>query len=169
MEPIPRSAEPATLAAISPSDVAALVESARALQCGAAVGAPAQWLRGKKFALLCGADEAHSAEADLLERAAVALGARVAHIHPRLTELSTVQDVQQTAHMLGRLYDAVVCEGLAPALVQRLRVEAGVPVHDRILSTGQTVATTVGMQAVPGSAADHLRYVLQALLLKAIG
>jgi ornithine carbamoyltransferase len=104
-------------------------------------------------------------DAALFDRAAVELGATVAHIRPGLTELSSAHDVRQTALMLGRLYDAVVCEGMDPGLVRRLRVEAGVPVYDGITSPSHPIATAVELLGSAVSVEDNRRFVLQALLL----
>lgn len=66
----------------------------------------------------------------LLQRAALELGARVVHvrlgppIEPRGTQFRGL------SQMLGRLYDAIDCSGLAPAEVQLIEQYAGVPVYD---------------------------------------
>ncbi len=169
MDPTRRPAETVPdVHAITPRSAAALVERAAALQREAAAGTPAGWLRGKKLALLCEPGEVLGSDADLIERAARDLGAWVAQIHPRLGEDSTAHDVQQTAHMLGRLYDGVVCEGLAPSLVRRLRSEADVPVHDRILSTSRLLVAAEAMKGVAATPAERQRYLLQALLIEAV-
>ena len=167
MEPIPQSADLHTIDAISPNEVAALVASARDLQHAADAGPTQRLLRGKKFGLLCGTDETTSDAAALFDRAAGELGAQVAHIRPRLTELSSALDVQQTAHLLGRLYDGVVCEGMAPALVRRLSFEIGVPVLDSITSASHLVTQVASLLGPAGFDDDRRRFVLQALLLRA--
>ncbi len=169
MESLPHSAETRTIDEIPPDEAAALVECARALRLAADAGATRPLLRGKKFGLLCGTDEATSDAAVLFDRAAGELGAQVARIRPRLTELSAALDVQQTAHMLGRLYDAVVCEGMAPTLVQRLSLEVGVPVYDRITSASHLITQLAGRLGPAGAVEDNRRFVLQALLLRATG
>ena len=112
--------------------------SARALQRAAQAGTTQPLLRGKNLGLLCEVDD--DADAALFRRAAVELGAHVAHIRPRLSELSTPEEVQHTARMLGRLYDAVECQGMAPALVQQVGNDAGVPVYDGIASQDHPTA-----------------------------
>lgn len=167
MESIPQSPDFHFTDAMSADEVAAVVESARALQHAADAGTTRPLLRGKKFGLLCGTDDATSDAAALFDRAAGELGAQVAHIRPRLTDLSSALDVQQTAHMLGRLYDAVVCEGMAPALVRRLSLEVGLPVYDRITSASHLITQAAALLGAAGSVDDKRRFVLQALLLKA--
>jgi ornithine carbamoyltransferase len=160
-------AEPHAVNATSPNEFETLVEDARALQRAARAGTTRPLLLGKRYGLLCGTDEAQSSVAVLFDHAAVELGAQVAHIQPGLTERSAAQDVQQTAHLLGRLYDAIVCAGMAPALVQRLRVEAGVPVYDHLTSPDHPIAQAAGMLDPAASVEDNRRFALQALLLKA--
>ena len=100
---------------IAPRDVAFVLGNARALQLAAQAGDLRTLLRGRKFGLLCevDTDSDRASDAALFRRAAVELGAHVAHIRPSLTDLSTPQEVQNTARMLGRLYDAVECQGMA--------------------------------------------------------
>lgn len=165
MESLPLPAEFPPIDAMARNELASLVESARALQRAAEAGSPRQLLRGKRYGLLCGLDGRESDDAALFGRAAVELGAQVAHIRPRLTEFSAAEDIQQTAHLLGRLYDAVVCEGMSPALVRQLRVDAGVPVYDRITLSSHPIAKAAEMLDSADSAEDNRRFVLQALLL----
>ena len=115
---------------------------------------------------MCEADQ--SGDAALFRRAAVELGAHVAHIRPSLTELSTPQDVQHTARMLGRLYDAVECQGMAPDLVHQMGIDAGVPVYDGIASPRHPTAKLDGLLGGDSSPLDKRRFVLQAVLLSTV-
>ena len=152
---------------MSPRELAALVEDARSLQRAAEAGTTQPLLRGRQLGLLCAAD-AGDADLALFDRAAAELGAHVAHIRPELTELTDLQQVANTAHALGRLYDALVCQGMAPALVQRLIADAGIPVYDGIASPDHPIAKAAARLGRASSAADRRRFLLQALLLKAV-
>lgn len=151
---------------LSPRDVTAVLANARALQRAAKAGLTQPLLRGKNFGLLCEADD--GGEAALFRRAAMDLGAHVAHIRPSRSELSTPQQVQHTARMLGRLYDAVECQGMAPALVQQVSIDAGGPVYDAIASPDHATASLAELLDDGASAADKRRFVLQAVLLSTI-
>jgi ornithine carbamoyltransferase len=85
-------------------------------------------LRGRKLCLM--AEDADSEAARLFRQAATGLGAHVAHVRPSLSELSTPQELRDTARMLGRLYDAIECQGMAAAVVRQLANEAGVVVFE---------------------------------------
>ncbi len=153
---------------IAPHDVTFVLDNARALQLAAEAGELRALLRGRKFGLLCEIDNASDGDALLFRSAAMELGAHVAHIRPSLTELSTPQEVQHTARMLGRLYDAVECQGMAPALVHQVGVDAGVPVYDGIASPHHPTARLVELLGGDAPALDKRRFVLQAALLSTI-
>jgi ornithine carbamoyltransferase len=151
---------------MSPRDVNAVLESARSLQRAARAGATQPLLRGKNLGLLC---EASDGDAELFRRAAAELGAHVAQIRPSLSELSTPKDVLRTARILGKLYDAVECLGLAPALVQQVGDGAGVPVYDGLASPDHPSAQLARQLGGDTSDADNRRFVLQAMLVTSLG
>ena len=165
---------------IAPRDVSVVLEHARALQLAAEAGGLCTLLRGRKLGLLC---EIHSnddinadtdigtdieGDAALFRRAALELGAHVAHIRPSLNGLSTPHEVQHTASMLGRLYDAVECQGMAADLVAQMGVDAGVPVYDGVASKRHPTARLVDLLDGNASTLDKRRFVLQAVLLSTI-
>ena len=151
---------------ITPRDLSVLLDNARALLLSAAAGERRTLLRGRQLGLLCESDA--EGDAALLRQAAVDMGAQVAHIRPSLMALGTPLEIQRTARMLGRLYDAVACEGLASALVQQLAADAGVPVLDGLASAQHSTAKLVDLMGGEASAGDKRRAVLQAVLLGSI-
>jgi ornithine carbamoyltransferase len=159
-----------TAASISPSDREALIASARALQRAATDGAIPKLLDGKNIGLLCGSQD--SEDAALFERAATELGARVGLISPDLSPTLSDENLRRTARTLGRLYDAIECQGLAGKLLQRIRAEAGVPVYDGIgCAHHPSAALTAELsdQSDQAGIADRRRHILQALLLSTLG
>jgi ornithine carbamoyltransferase len=157
----PKSLSPLVIAeALSPSDRAAPVASARALQQAAQAGAVPKALDGKNIGLLCEAPR--DAEARLFEHAAGELGARVARISPGLSASSPREEIRRTARLLGQLYDAIECQGSAPELVAQLRAEAGVPVFDGVAEARHP---TAAWAADLGGTDDARRLLLQALLI----
>ncbi|HEY0857189.1 MAG TPA: ornithine carbamoyltransferase [Albitalea sp.] len=151
---------------MSPREVTALLIHARALQRAAQEGTTQPLLKGKNFGLLC--EAADHPDAQLFRRAAVELGAHVAHIRPSLSELTTPQEVQHTARVLGRLYDAVECQGMPPALVQQVGDDAGVPVYDGISGSDHPTARLADQLDGSSPPEDRRRFVLQALLIGTI-
>jgi len=154
------------LESMTPDDVSALLANARSLRHAAQTGKTQPVLRGKKLGLLCEADK--DADAALFRRAAVELGAHVAHIRPSLSERSTPQEVAHTARVLGRLYDAIECQGMAPGLVAAVGSEAGVPVYDGIASPRHPTACLAEQLDDDTAPEENRRFVLQAVLLSTI-
>jgi len=153
-------------ASLPPSDEKALLDQARSLQRAAAAGRVQPLLRDKNLGLLCADDT--QAHALLFRQAASELGAHVAHIGTSQYEHSATQEVAHTARMLGRLYDAVECQGLDSALVRQMAEVAGIAVYDGLACNDQLIsrlAGQLGNEAAPG---DNRRFVLQALLLQTI-
>ncbi len=131
------------------SEVAAsLAEAARA-------GQALQPLRGKNVAVLC--EHAACPGFDIFSRAAMALGARVTHIRPSEALNSEVHLPETVGGLLGRLYDAIDCHGLAPDLLERLA-----------RTTGRPVFNALGCQGDGSSDRPADEYTLQALLLSAL-
>ena len=151
---------------LSAQDMNALLVRARELQLAARSGAPQRLLAGKNFGLLC--EAADDADAALFQRAAMALGARVAQLRTSLSKLGAPDEVRHTARVLGRLYDAVECIGMAPDLVNRISAEADVPVFEGIASAQHPTAALA--RQLDGSATlDERRcLVMQAVLLSAL-
>ncbi len=159
-------ARPEPPARLSPDEEPALLERARALQRAAQHGRTQPLLRGKNLGLLCSDDTQPAAL--MFRHAASELGAHVAHIGMSLSERSPAQDVVHTARLLGRLYDAVECQGLAGTLVLQIADVSGIPVYDGAAADAVQL-TRLALQLGPESAlADNRRFVLQALLLHTI-
>lgn len=157
---------PSAPAALSPGDEKSLLNQARSLQRAAAAGRVQPLLRGKNLGLLCADDT--QPQALLFRQAASELGAHVAHIGMSLSDASSAQEVAHTARMLGRLYDAVECQGLAGTLVQQMADVAGIAVYDGLACDEWLIARLAAQMGSEVTAGDNRRFVLQALLLHTI-
>ena len=151
---------------MSSHDMNTLLALARELQSESRTGTNQRILRGKNLAVLC--DTHENGDAALFLRAASPLGAQVAHLRPNLSELSTPQEVRHTARVLGRLYDAADCVGMAPELVRRIGADAGVPVFDGITSSSHPTARLAGYLDADAAPDDRRCLVIQAVLLSAL-
>jgi ornithine carbamoyltransferase len=147
-----------SLDSLSGADLSSLVDTARRLRLAAESGQPEQPLRGKNIALMC--EQADTPSALAFSAAAGGLGARVAHIRPSRSQIGPGTALQGTASVLGRLYDAIACEGLPPELVQAVAHGAGRPVIDGLAAAGTTRS--------PAPAPVDPHYLLQALLCSAM-
>jgi ornithine carbamoyltransferase len=122
-------------------------------------------LRGKNLGLVCESDD--DADATRFREAAEALGASVSHIRPELAPAGGVTggSLLRTARLLGRLYDAIECQGLAPALVVQLGREAGVPVFDGVATPAHSIAQLALELNGPEPLEKKRRLLVQAVLL----
>lgn len=139
---------------------------ARTLQAVAGTGAARPLLSGKKLGLICTAEG--GPDALLFRRAAEALGAQVASLRPGQFEASRPADLQRAARLLGRLYDAVECQGMAPDIVRAIEREAGVPVYDGVATPAHPSAALAERLGGAGSGNECRCYILQAVLLGAL-
>jgi ornithine carbamoyltransferase len=161
---------------LSPADAQAIVVSARGLLLAASTGQMNTALKGKQLALMSAIDvhgssttaDAESPDAALFLEAATHLGAHVAPIHPRLSASSSAYELRRLALMLGRLYDAVECEGMPLDLVKKIRAQAGLPVYFGLASSAHPTAALVHQLDGSASPRDKRLFILQASLLRSL-
>jgi len=149
-----------------------LVERARRLREAERRGASALPLRGRHIAVVDLCEEGCGA-ADIVTRAAEALGARVSHIDSEA--LRRPGDLSALARMLGSLYDAVDCGELEAGRALELQALAGVPVftglachHRPLWSLAPELA---GERAIADRAAaerEDLTALVKAVLLETV-
>jgi len=152
---------------MSANEESVVLACARSLQRAASAGAVQPLLRGKRLVLLCGLDA--GVRAAFFVQAAHELGAHVSQVHSRLSSQSSADEVRRTARMLGRLYDAVECEGLASSLVRQMSREAGIPVFDSLASPMHPIASLAEQLDEPSTPDARHRFVLQAALVSSLG
>lgn len=151
---------------LSDSQRRALAATATAFKHAAQAGRAARPLQGKNLGLVCEAED--SPDATLFEEAAKALGAHVVRIRPSVAGLGNIAALPQTARMLGRLYDAIECQGLPQAMVEQIRRHAGVPVYDALSRTSPSQHAVASLVDGDGDGPDNRSWVLQALLVGAV-
>ncbi len=112
---------------VSSSDVQAVLVSARRIT---QTGEAGHSLHGRHVAVLC--ESPRNASAKAFTAAAQGLGARVVRIRPSTARLSDPAGVQDTARLLGRLYCALGCDGIQPAVLMQVTRWTGVPVFEAV-------------------------------------
>jgi len=149
-------------------EIEVLLASARQLQrAGAGAGAETLGLlRGKNLGMVCANED--GAEATLFRAAASALGATVSNVRPSLAESDTRAGLLRTARVLGRLYDGIECQGLAPSLVRQLGQGAGVPVFDGLASPRHATARLASLLEGADPIERKRLLMVQAVLLFAL-
>jgi ornithine carbamoyltransferase len=153
----------------SPADLDALLAAARKAERAAGRARP---LEGKRIAVLC--REGASASAAAVTEAAVPLGAEVVRLDVAALAGGPAE-IERTAALLERLYDALVCDGIDAATLRALDRATDVPVFDALAAPGHPAWRLADLlldgaaPTEPGSAqaAAH-RAVVQGLLLEAI-
>jgi len=158
---------PGSVDVLSETQRDAVAASAAWLKAAALAGDAHRPLTGKNIGLICEAED--SPDAALFEQAVQALGGRVVRIRPSVASLGDGPALAQTARMLGRLYDAIECQGLPAALVEQIRRHAGVPVYDALAGERNATDALVHQLDSGADGPDSRRYVLQALLLGSVG
>jgi ornithine carbamoyltransferase len=161
---------------LSPADAQAIVLSARGLLLAASTGEINSALKGKQWALMCANDlhggntkaETESTDAAFFRQAATRLGGQVALIRPRLSDSSSASELRRLVLMLGRLYDAVECQGMPLDLVQKIRAQAGLPVYFGLASAAHPTAALVNQLEGSASPRDKRLFILQASLLRSL-
>ena len=152
---------------LSPLNAASLLARARILQRACVDGTTRPLLRGKNLGLVYEAQPAESLA--FFRRAAEELSAHVAVMRSSLSAATTPQEVQPPARMLGRLYDAIECQGLDPALVRCIGQHAGIPVFEGAAMKTHPASQLAELLSDATLPADNRRFILQAMLLEAIG
>jgi ornithine carbamoyltransferase len=159
MSPNPQNvavAAPDTLPDYGPQ---ALAQRARQLRDAWVAGHAAPHLAGRNLGLLC--EEPAQERPLAIYRAAAELGARVSLVRPRF-DAADAATTAGTGRMLGRLYDGVVCVGVAPEVVQAVRQAAGIPILDEADVAASLQAAGADW---PHADADEPRFLWQAALL----
>jgi ornithine carbamoyltransferase len=162
---------------LSPVDAAAILDTARELLRASSQGRSNAALKGKQLGLMCANDasgdlfkaDPENGDAAFFRLAATRLGAHVARIRPRLNNSSSAFELRRLALMLGRLYDAVECQGMSVDLVQKIRAQAGVPVYFRLAGEAHPTAALTQQLDSSTSPRDKRFFVLQASLLRSLG
>jgi ornithine carbamoyltransferase len=163
---------------LSVADAEAIVDCARELLLAANKGKGDASLKGKQLALVCANEvqqsdlakaDSDNSEAAFFRLAATRLGAHVARIRPRLTASSSASELRRLPLMLGRLYDAVECQGMSLDLVRQIRAKAGVPVYFRLASAGHPTAALASHLDGSASLRDKRLFILQAALIRSLG
>lgn len=157
----------AVLGRLSQADLALVLANARLLESTTSPLQRQGLLRGKNVALLCASPD--DLDALLFQRAASELGAHVSHIRPDLPEPSSSPVFRHTAQMLGRLYQAVECEGIGPGVVADLGRVAGIPVYDALASRGHPLAALAELLDGGADEERNRRLIVQAVLVSTIG
>ena len=157
----------ASLHALTRGDLDTLLDVAVTLWRSHGAGSPQRPLKGANFAVVFGTGaRSHSAT---VAQAARDLGAQVVEI-----DLDR-HDGAPSPKLLGRLYDAIDCEGVDTATVRAFDREAGVPVFDGLAADTHPAHVVAALleralddARTPVASHELHRYAVQAVLVSAL-
>jgi len=112
----------------TPDELIHLIDLARRLKAAKASGAEVRRLEGRNIALIF--EKTSTRTRCAFEVAAHDQGAHVTYLDPSSSQLGRKESVEDTARVLGRMYDAIEYRGAAQATVETLARHAGVPVYN---------------------------------------
>jgi ornithine carbamoyltransferase len=116
------------LADFSPEEITYLIDLAAELKAAKKEGREEQKLVGKAIALIFEKDSTRTRCA--FEVAAFDQGAHVTFIGPSGSHIGNKETVEDTARVLGRMYDAIEYRGFAQETAEQMAESAGVPVYN---------------------------------------
>ncbi|GHV01869.1 ornithine carbamoyltransferase [Bacteroidia bacterium] len=110
----------------SPQEIEALLALASRLKRAKQRGRERQRLRGKNFALIFEKDSTRTRCA--FEVAAFDQGAHTTYLGPSGSQIGKKESIEDTARVLGRMYDGIEYRGFGQQVVETIARHAGVPV-----------------------------------------
>lgn len=165
MSPASWLCPPAQATRHSEEELQALLARAKALRRDASQHA--RPLLGKRLGLISA--EPESEDARLFRQAAQELGAHVALIPAPMEQLESQADpLPGVGRLLGRLYDAVECQGLSDDMVRALASAARVPIFAGLAGHGHAIFQLAHGWRTSAPLLHRRRWLVQAALLGAI-
>ncbi|MET0519085.1 MAG: hypothetical protein ABW005_09645 [Burkholderiaceae bacterium] len=149
----------------SSQDEQALLQQAASLRVAAQRRERRRPLQGRCLGLMGSGDEQ---ALQVFRQAALELGAHVATLSAQLDEHSSPEQIAAIGRMLGRLYDAVECQGMSPALVSQLAAATSVPVYAGLASGEHRLAGLAADWPLAVPLDDKRRWLIQAALLSSL-
>jgi ornithine carbamoyltransferase len=124
-----------------------------------------QVLQGRRLGLMSANPDGEDAR--LFVRAARGLGAHVALIAPPDAG-DGPQPLEDIGRLLGRLYEAVECQGLGAAVAEQLAAAGNLPVFDGLADASHWLAQLAGDWADPAPLVQRRCWLVQAMLMLAL-
>lgn len=115
-----------TLLDFSPKEIKYLLQLAKELKMAKYAGTEQQKLKGKNIVLLFEKDSTRTRCS--FEVAAYDQGAHVTYLGPSGSQIGKKESIQDTARVLGRLFDGIEYRGYGQKIVEDLAKYSGVPV-----------------------------------------
>ena len=110
----------------TPDEISYLIDLAAELKAMKHARQPHDWLRGKNVALLF--EKTSTRTRCSFEVGAMDLGMGVTYLDPKCSQMGKKESIEDTARVLGRMYEGIEYRGYGQDIVEELAAKAGVPV-----------------------------------------
>lgn len=110
----------------TPEEITYLIDLSADLKAKKREGVPHRYLEGKNIVLLF--EKTSTRTRCSFEVAGYDLGMGVTYLAPESSQMGKKESVEDTARVLGRMYDGIEYRGFSQATVEELAAKAGVPV-----------------------------------------
>ena len=110
----------------TPDEILYLIDLAAELKAMKKAGEAHDWLHGKNVVLLF--EKTSTRTRCSFEVGAMDLGMGVTYLDPKSSQMGKKESIEDTARVLGRMYDGIEYRGFAQSIVEDLANNAGVPV-----------------------------------------
>ena len=110
----------------TPAEIEYLIDLAAELKAMKHARQPHDWLHGKNVVLLF--EKTSTRTRCSFEVGAMDLGMGVTYLDPKSSQMGKKESIEDTARVLGRMYDGIEYRGFAQAIVDEIAQKAGVPV-----------------------------------------
>ena len=115
-----------TLLDYTPQEIRYLLDLAKQFKAMKRNGVPHRWLQGKNIVLLF--EKTSTRTRCSFEVAGMDLGMGVTYLDPGSSQMGKKESIEDTARVLGRMFDGIEYRGYAQEIVETLAEYAGVPV-----------------------------------------
>ena len=110
----------------TPEEIQYLIDLSADLKAKKRAGEPHRYLEGKNIVLLF--EKTSTRTRCSFEVGAMDLGMGVTYLDPKSSQMGKKESIEDTARVLGRMYDGIEYRGFAQSIVETLADNAGVPV-----------------------------------------
>ena len=110
----------------TPGEIGYLIDLAGELKAMKRAGQRHDWLRGKNVVLLF--EKTSTRTRCSFEVGAMDLGMGVTYLDPKSSQMGKKESIEDTARVLGRMYDGIEYRGFGQDIVEEIAEKAGVPV-----------------------------------------
>jgi ornithine carbamoyltransferase len=140
-------------------ELLSLIQLSADLKAESKAGHERRRLEGKKIALIF--EKTSTRTRCAFEVAAYDQGAHVTYLGPEGTQIGVKESIEDTARVLGRMYDAIEYRGYGQSVVEGLAAAAGVPVYNGLsdqFHPTQMLADMLTMREHSGKPLDQVAY-----------